>query len=259
MLADILDKKKSATLNYFSGGMITVNILCFVLSETDVNNHSDNAGGHDGLPLTFNKQLVPAEKTIAQLKSQMRDQENRIKILHDELQEKKSVIIAMQKDLDDSQVKYEESVKMHNEGITASETNLSVSKKQVEKLQNLLEDQSKELNSLRSDSENLSMLQEHFHVVVSENAELKERLSHSQSEERRLHRCVEEVKSELEQLSCSTMDLMEELQISQSLQQEQKIELESLKKVKYIKGEAKQEMSKLRSALAGIVTSEWST
>ena len=203
------------------------------------------------------KQLVAAEKNIEQLKSQVKPQEDRVKALNVELQEKKDIINALEKDLNDAQAKYEESIKTHTEVMSSSESNLNVSKKQIEKLQAQLEDHSKELSALSHDSESLSMLQEQFHVVATENAELKAQLSHTQSEERRLHRCVEEVKSELEQLSASTMDLMEELQISQGLQQEQKIEMESLKKVRYIKGEAKQEMGTLRSALAGekVVTS----
>lgn len=171
--------------------------------------------------------------------------------LNAELQEKEDVIHSMQKDLDNTQAKCEESTKTHNQAMSASENKLNVSLRQMEKLQTQLEDQSKELKVLRSDSDSLSTLEKQFHIVATENAELKEALNHAQSEERRLHRCVEEVKSELEQLSGSTMDLMEELQISQGLQQEQKIEMENLKKVKYIKGEAKQEMGKLRSALAG--------
>ena len=171
--------------------------------------------------------------------------------LNAELQEKEDVIHSMQKDLDNTQAKCEESTKTHNQAMSASENKLNVSLRQMEKLQTQLEDQSKELKVLRSDSDSLSTLEKQFHIVATENAELKEVLNHTQSEERRLHRCVEEVKSELEQLSGSTMDLMEELQISQGLQQEQKIEMENLKKVKYIKGEAKQEMGKLRSALAG--------
>ena len=201
--------------------------------------------------MSLKKQLVGAEKTIEQLKSQVKQHEDRVEALNLELQEKKDTINALEKDLNDAQAKYDKSIKTHAEVTSASENNLNVSKKQIEKLQTQLEDQSKKLSVLSHDSESLKMLQEQFHVVATENAELKAQLSHTQSEERRLHRCVEEVKSELEQLSASTMDLMEELQISQGLQQEQKIEMESLKKVKYIKGEAKQEMSKLRSALAG--------
>ena len=195
--------------------------------------------------------MVAAEKSIAQLKSQVKDQEDRINALNIKLEEKNDIINAMQDNLGKSETKLEESMKTHDQVISASESKLSASKKQVEKLQSQLEDQSKELNVLRTDSETLSTLQAQFHTVAAENVELKDQLNRTQSEERRLHRCVEEVKCELEQLSCSTMDLMEELQISQGLQQEQKIEMESLKKVKFIKGEGKEEMGKLRSALTG--------
>ena len=200
---------------------------------------------------SLKEQLVAAEKSIIQLKSEVQIQDERIKVLNNELQEKKDTIEAVQKDLDKSQAKYEELNKSHIDTMSTSENSLEVSKKYVEKLQTELKDLNQELIGLQSDSESLKRLQEQFHLVATENTELKGQLSCTQAEARRLHRCVEEVKSELDQLSFSTMELMEELQISQGLQQEQKIELENLKSVKFVKGEAKEEMGKFRSALAG--------
>lgn len=224
-------------------------------TDEDVVNHAEmNAGQtHEPTAVTtsLKNQLAAAEKSTAQLKKQVDIQEDKINALNAELQEKNAVITAMQKDLENAQAKLEESTKTHKQLVSASESKLNDSTRQLEILQSQLKDQNKELSVLKTDYECLSTLEEQFHIVATENAELKEHLSCAQSEERRLHRCVEEVKSELEQLSCSTMDLMEELQISQGLQKEQKIEMESLKKVKYIKGEAKEEMSKLRGALAG--------
>lgn len=202
--------------------------------------------------LSLKKQLVFAEKSIAELKNQVISQEQIMNALNAELQEKEQAIITTRKNLDVMQTNFQNATELHDQAMSASESKLNNSIKLVEKLQNQLLDQSKELSISRSDSESLQKLQEDLNDVATENAELKEQLDRSQSEERRLRRSVEEVKSELEQLSCSTMELMEELHISQGLQQEQKIELESLKKVKYIKGDAKQEMGKLRSALAGM-------
>lgn len=201
---------------------------------------------------SLKEQLVAAEKSIIQLKSEVQIQDERIKVLNNELQEKKDTIEAVQKDLDKSQAKYEELNKSHIDTMSTSENSLEVSKKYVEKLQTELKDLNQELIGLQSDSETLKRLQEQFHLVATENTELKGQLSCTQAEARRLHRCVEEVKSELDQLSFSTMELMEELQISQGLQQEQKIELENLKSVKFVKGEAKEEMGKFRSALAAL-------
>lgn len=201
---------------------------------------------------SLKEQLVAAEKSIIQLKSEVQIQDERIKVLNNELQEKKDAIEAVQKDLDKSQAKYEELNKSHIDTMSTSENSLEVSKKYVEKLQTELKDLNQELIGLQSDSETLKRLQEQFHLVATENTELKGQLSCTQAEARRLHRCVEEVKSELDQLSFSTMELMEELQISQGLQQEQKIELENLKSVKFVKGEAKEEMGKFRSALAAL-------
>lgn len=201
---------------------------------------------------SLKEQLVAAEKSIIQLKSEVQIQDERIKVLNNELQEKKDTIEAVQKDLDKSQAKYEELNKSHIDTMSTSENSLEVSKKYVEKLQTELKDLNQELIGLQSDSESLKRLQEQFHLVATENTELKGQLSCTQAEARRLHRCVEEVKSELDQLSFSTMELMEELQISQGLQQEQKIELENLKSVKFVKGEAKEEMGKFRSALAAL-------
>lgn len=201
---------------------------------------------------SLQKQLVFAEKSLIELKNQVKSHEQLMSALNAELQEKEHVIVTTRKNLDDMQTKFQNATELHDQAMSASESKLNKSFELVEKLQNQLQDQSKELSVSRSDSESLQKLQEDLNHVATENAELKEQLKSSHSEERRLHRCVEEVKSELEQLSSSTMELMEELHISQGLQQEQKIEMDSLKKVKYIKGDAKQEMAKLRSALAGM-------
>lgn len=222
-------------------------------SETDENSHADDdEDSGKAFSSSLNKQLVAAEKTIAQLKSEINAQNETIKALNVDLQEKNELVTAMQKELDDSHAKCEELSKSQIEAVAASESSLEVSKKLVEKLQCELEDVNQELSVLQGDPESPRRQQEQFHVLATENSELKQQLNHSQAEERRLYRCVEEVKVELEQLSGSTMELMEELQISHGLQQEQKIELETLKNVKYVKGEAKQEMGKLRSALAAL-------
>lgn len=195
--------------------------------------------------------MVFTEKSIVELKSQIETQEQQMDALNVKLQEREQAIVAVQKNLDDMQTKFQNATEEHNQAMSASESKLNASIKQMEQLQMQLDDQSKELSVSRSGSDSLKKLQEEYNIVATENTELKEELNRSQSEERKLHRSVEEVKCELEQLTCSTMDLMEELQISQGLQQEQKIEMESLKNVKYIKGDVKQEMGKLRSALAG--------
>lgn len=227
--------------------------LFFIFSDVEGDSPSDNQYDESTkIVSSLKRQLVFAEKSTVELKNQVKSQEQLINALNVELQEKEQAIITTRKNLDDMQTKFQNATELHDQAMSASESKLNNSIKLVEKLQNQLQDQSKELSVSRSDSENIKKLQEDLNDVATENAELKEQLDRSQSEERRLHRSAEEVKSELEQLSCSTMELMEELHISQGLQQEQKIELESLKKVKYIKGDAKQEMGKLRSALAGM-------
>lgn len=226
-----------------------------LFSETEKEDHLESAFDHRNdntdLVLSLKKQLVPGEKSIAELKNHIKTQDQQINALNADLQEKEQAIMTTQKNLCDVQSELQDKSAVHDQALSDYERKLNVSINQVAKLQNQLEDQSKEMSVLRSDSEGLHKLHEELNFLAVENAELKKHLNHSQSEERRLHRSVEEVKSELEQLSSSTMDLMEELQISQGLQQEQKIEMESLKKVKYIKGDAKKEMGKLRSALAG--------
>lgn len=227
--------------------------LFFIFSDVEGDSPSDNQYDESTkIVSSLKKQLVFAEKSTVELKNQVKSQEQLINALNVELQEKEQAIITTRKNLDDMQTKFQNAAELHDQAMSASESKLNNSIKLVEKLQNQLQDQSKELSVSRSDSESVKKLQEDLNDVATENAELKEQLDRSQSEERRLHRSAEEVKSELEQLSCSTMELMEELHISQGLQQEQKIELESLKKVKYIKGDTKQEMGKLRSALAGM-------
>lgn len=227
----------------------------YSFSEIEDNSSSDSPVGQiddsTNTVLSLKEKLVFAEKSVVELKSKLKNQEEQLNALNVELQEKEQAIVATQKSLDVMQAKLQNATEVHNQAMSACENKLNVSIKQIEQLQTQFNDQSKELSVSRCDSESLKQMQEECNCVAAENAELKKQLNHSQSEERRLHRSVEEVKCELEQLTCSTMDLMEELQISQGLQQEQKIELESLKNVKYIKGDTKQEMGKLRSALAG--------
>ena len=230
-------------------------LYCFFFHFSDFEGESSSNSQYDestNIVSSLKKQLVFAEKSLVELKNQVKSQEQLTSALNVELQEKEQAIVTTRKNLDDLQTKFQNATELHDQAMSASESNLNKSTELVEKLQNQLQDQSKELSVSRSDFESLQKLQEDSDHVATENAELKERLHRSQSEERRLQRCVEEVKSELEQLSSSTMELMEELHISQGLQQEQKIEMENLKKVKYIKGDAKQEMAKLRSALAGM-------
>lgn len=230
-------------------------MYCIVFHFSDIEGDSPSDIQSDEsakIVSSLQKQLVFAEKSLVELKNQVKSHEQLMSALNAKLQEKEHVIVTTRKNLDDMQTKFQNATELHDQAMSASESKLNKSFELVEKLQNQLQDQSKELSVSRSDSESLQKLQEDLNHVATENAELKEQLKSSKSEERRLHRCVEEVKSELEQLSSSTMELMEELHISQGLQQEQKIEMESLKKVKYIKGDAKQEMAKLRSALAGM-------
>lgn len=202
--------------------------------------------------LSLKKQLATAEEFIAELENQIKTQEQQINALNIQVQDKEQAIFTMQKDFTDLQTKLQDTGSVHDQALSDYESKLNLNMSNMEKLQKQLEDQRNEMLGLRSDSEGLCKLREELDFVAAENAELKKQLSHSYVEERRLHRSVEEVKSELEQLSSSTMDLMEELQLSQDLQQEQSIELDNLKKVKYIKGDAKKEMGKLRNALAAL-------
>ncbi|XP_078351275.1 uncharacterized protein LOC144636014 isoform X2 [Oculina patagonica] len=225
-------------------------------NEFEDNSSSDSPVGQSddntNVVLSLRKELVFAEKSIVELQSQIKTQEQQMNALNVKLQEKEQAIVVVQKKLDDMQARFQNATEEHNQAMSASESKLNVSSKQMEQLQMQLDNQSKELSGSRADSDSLNKLQEEYNIVTAENAGLKEELNRSQSEERRLHRSVEEVKCELEQLTSSTIDLMEELQISQGLQQEQKIEMESLKNVKYVKGDVKQDMGKLRSALAAL-------
>lgn len=225
-------------------------------SETESFGHLekdfDQTNDNTDVVLSLKKQLATAEEFIAELENQIKTQEQQINALNIQVQDKEQAIFTMQKDFTDLQTKLQDAGSVHDQALSDYESKLNLNMSNVEKLQKQLEDQRNEMLGLRSDSEGLCKLREELNFVAAENAELKKHLSHSYAEERRLHRSVEEVKSELEQLSSSTMDLMEELQLSQDLQQEQSIELDNLKKVKYIKGDAKKEMGKLRNALAAL-------
>lgn len=225
-------------------------------SETESFGHLekdfDQTNDNTDVVLSLKKQLATAEEFIAELENQIKTQEQQINALNIQVQDKEQAIFTMQKDFTDLQTKLQDAGSVHDQALSDYESKLNLNMSNVEKLQKQLEDQRNEMLGLRSDSEGLCKLREELNFVAAENAELKKQLSHSYVEERRLHRSVEEVKSELEQLSSSTMDLMEELQLSQDLQQEQSIELDNLKKVKYIKGDAKKEMGKLRNALAAL-------
>lgn len=225
-------------------------------SETESFGHLekdfDQTNDNTDVVLSLKKQLATAEEFIAELENQIKTQEQQINALNIQVQDKEQAIFTMQKDFTDLQTKLQDAGSVHDQALSDYESKLNLNMSNVEKLQKQLEDQRNEMLGLRSDSEGLCKLREELNFVAAENAELKKHLSHSYAEERRLHHSVEEVKSELEQLSSSTMDLMEELQLSQDLQQEQSIELDNLKKVKYIKGDAKKEMGKLRNALAAL-------
>lgn len=225
-------------------------------SETESFGHLekdfDQTNDNTDVVLSLKKQLATAEEFIAELENQIKTQEQQINALNIQVQDKEQAIFTMQKDFTDLQTKLQDAGSVHDQALSDYESKLNLNMSNVEKLQKQLEDQGNEMLGLRSDSEGLCKLREELNFVAAENAELKKHLSHSYAEERRLHHSVEEVKSELEQLSSSTMDLMEELQLSQDLQQEQSIELDNLKKVKYIKGDAKKEMGKLRNALAAL-------
>lgn len=225
-------------------------------SETESFGHLekdfDQTNDNTDVVLSLKKQLATAEEFIAELENQIKTQEQQINALNIQVQDKEQAIFTMQKDFTDLQTKLQDAGSVHDQALSDYESKLNLNMSNVEKLQKQLEDQGNEMLGLRSDSEGLCKLREELNFVAAENAELKKQLSHSYAEERRLHHSVEEVKSELEQLSSSTMDLMEELQLSQDLQQEQSIELDNLKKVKYIKGDAKKEMGKLRNALAAL-------
>ena len=199
---------------------------------------------------SLRNELDLAKKRLVELRDQVKIQEDDITFLNTELEEEKDALTKAQNSLIDTQEKLSE-LRVADQDKTASKDALSECHKRIEMLENQLQEQNRELETHRGDAENLRTLHEQFNFLTQQNFELKDRLHHSQSEERRMCRSVEEMKCELEQLSCSTMELMEELQISQGLQKEQMIEIESLKNVRYVKGEAKVEVAKFRSALAG--------
>lgn len=99
---------------------------------------------------------------------------------------------------------------------------------------------------------NVSKLEEDVSSLRQEKKELESELRKCSVSEQEKFCSLQQVKEEIGLLTTATEELMEELEMSQSLQKDQKVEIESLKKICTIKGDVTEEVVRLRDALTGI-------
>lgn len=160
--------------------------------------------------------------------------------------------------------KDEEITKIKQE-LEESKTKLNTTEKELLTKQ----EQTKDIDNEDADAQTLrEKLQEREHVLASLSNELnllKEQLLEKEadiqsiSEERdklntekdELGASLDEIKKDLTTLNTSTLELMEELELSQGTHKEQLVEIESLKKVCLVDGDAKDEIIHLKTIISG--------
>lgn len=138
----------------------------------------------------------------------------------------------------------EESLLVKNEEATNTDfdnMDPQILKEQLEDKESMLASLSNELNLLKE------QLQEKRNEVQS----IGEERDKLQTEKDGLSASLNELRKDLASLNASTLDLMEEYEISQSDQQEQRVEIESLKKVCLVEGDAKDEIIRLKTIMSG--------
>ena len=98
---------------------------------------------------------------------------------------------------------------------------------------------------------NVKKLEEDVFNLKQEKKELESELRKCSVSEQEKCCSLQQVKEEIGLLTTATEELMEELEMSQNFQKDQKIEIESLKKICTHKGDVTEEVVRLRDALTG--------
>ncbi|XP_048586142.1 thyroid receptor-interacting protein 11-like isoform X2 [Nematostella vectensis] len=101
-------------------------------------------------------------------------------------------------------------------------------------------------------SNEINSLKEELQQLGAERDELVGVRNKLTEEEARLRESLHEVKEDVNLLSASTLELMEELEHSQGVQKEQCFEINCLKKVCTVKGEAKDEIIHLKNVISAL-------
>lgn len=117
-----------------------------------------------------------------------------------------------------------------------------------ESFQELLEERKSKIASL---SNELNLLKEQLQEKDIEIEAIGEERERLQNEKDSLSCSLNEVKEDLASLNASTLELMEELDFSHGAQQEQRVEIESLRKVCLVEGDAKDEIIHLKNIISG--------
>ena len=186
-----------------------------------------------------------AQGVIISLKDQLQRAESKNTEIMTELREIKESPKTVQTNLN------EQNLKQVTEVDGPMETPSDV-ESQMQELQSQLFQRENDLKNMEKEVENAQLLRHELSHVQEENGLLQEARDKSLFQERRMCRSLEEVKGELETLSTATLELMEHLETSHGVQQEQSIEIEFLKKAgSNMEGDGKEEVIKLRNALAG--------
>jgi len=106
-------------------------------------------------------------------------------------------------------------------------------------------------NTLASLSNEINLLKEQLQEKDAEIESIGDERDQLQTKENNLRSYLIEVKQDLAALNSSTLELLEELEISQGAQHEQRIEIESLRKVCLVGGDAKDEIIHLKTIISG--------
>ncbi|KAK3749493.1 hypothetical protein QZH41_013466 [Actinostola sp. cb2023] len=107
-------------------------------------------------------------------------------------------------------------------------------------------------NTLASLSNEINLLKEQLQEKDAEIESIGDERDQLQTKENNLRSYLIEVKQDLAALNSSTLELLEELEISQGAQHEQRIEIESLRKVCLVGGDAKDEIIHLKTIISAL-------
>ena len=137
------------------------------------------------------------------------------------------------KELEQGKIEYEKCV---SELEHSKDENVSLTL-EYNKLREQFQDCRADRDKVSAEFENLRI--ENYKLCIE-----KEKLKESEGE-------LEELKSEINRLGSCTVELLDELEYSKGVQEEQEIEIESLRKICQIKGEPADEIKKLQKGLRG--------
>lgn len=214
---------------------------CLEVDNLEGVKSASNSTGDDAAALK--EELELAHDTITNLRQQLDKAGESFKLNENEFEN-------MRKKLEESTNKLSET----EEQLAEMEEQVTESTKHKERstdINALHEQLAERENTLASLSNEINLLKEQLNEREAELSSIREEKNELESQESKLRKSLSEVKNDLEMLNSSTLELMEELEYSQGNQEEQKVEIESLRKVCLVKGDAKDEIINLKTIIGG--------